>query len=240
MSNISEVHISGVALSHLLSPLTALPSASRKTYALYGHYGIRECDSDTTEKSPLVEAVVRVVAPADAVQPENTQFIGFASLRKSSPHKLSYQDMKLLRDTGPARMAVQGILQPYPAFLLLATVPLETHSTKSTRKVEYSVFGSSSNTSKAAPTYTADKAIPLKVDNMVDSFSPFVRLGDLGIHGYISKDDQVEEQKSPSVSELKFLSSLCRLEEATEEKDNLLKRIHELEKILTNSRDTRM
>ncbi|CBH09006.1 hypothetical protein, conserved [Trypanosoma brucei gambiense DAL972] len=228
MKHVSEMFIPGMTLSHLVSPLLSMPTATNRFYALYGHYSVREGDSDATESSLIVEAVVRVVLPLHAAPPEETKFIGFASVKKSSPHKLSYEETRLLRgDTEPAESFLQKSDRSYPMLLLLVTTPLEVPVAKSTKKVEYSVFEC-----KTGSADFSEKVIPLKVDNMVDSFSAFVRLSNLGSHALVRKQSSPPTQSSPSANELSFQSSISQLEVASAKRQTLLKRLTEVERLL--------
>ncbi|ORC88898.1 uncharacterized protein TM35_000141090 [Trypanosoma theileri] len=225
-----EVHISGVTFSYLVSSLLGSNPTVKHQYSLFGNCDIREDDSDEAESTKIIEVVLTTVLPAGVPAPKGPAFLGYASARRCGPHKLSYDDTKFLLE-GTSQLDITHEDGPFrcPCFLLLLTISSGISSVNGTIKVEYSIFqGVGSEYSNL----TNKNAIPLVIDNMVDSLSGFVRLASLGSHGSRPKSNSFSLRNSPQTVGETFRCSLAELERASNKEYELLQRIMNLEKKL--------
>ncbi|KAG8342816.1 hypothetical protein TRVL_06352 [Trypanosoma vivax] len=231
MSDIAELYMSGIVLSSLISPLLSTENGKGRVRALYGRYELREGDTDTAECTERVEAVVTAVLPLDEAPPNDFSFMGLASTRKCSPHKLSFNETKLLTGGMHEIALTKGRSNDaFPLLLLLVTTAPDSISSISTKKVEYSAFQSKRDLPTSYSSLTARKAIPLRIDNLVDSLSGFIRLSSFWRHSpTIEGTQSCGEIKRPSAES--FQSLLTEVEKASKRKQELLQRVFELERL---------
>ncbi|EKG00631.1 hypothetical protein TCSYLVIO_008418 [Trypanosoma cruzi] len=232
-----EVHISGVTFSYLVSSVLSLCGATKRNYNLFGHYEVREGDTDNTENLSVLEAVVTTVLPLGVLPPEGATFLGYASVRRFGPHKLSFEDTRfLLGKKNLFDTQSEKFSSSYPLLLLLVTSHPDASSSTGTNTLEYSVIQSVYPFDSAKYSFTNKNVVPLKVDNMVDSLSGFISISSLGCHNPSDKLRLPFFVNRPRVAEVTFEHSVSEMEDASRKIQVLFQRLTDLKRVLSEKK----
>ncbi|EKF28936.1 hypothetical protein MOQ_007297 [Trypanosoma cruzi marinkellei] len=229
-----EVHISGVTFSYLVSSVLTLCGAAKRNYSLFGHYEVRESDTDNTENLSVLEAVVNTVLPLGVLPPEGATFLGYVSARRFGPHKLSFEDTKFLlgkKDLFDTQS--EKVSSSYPVLLLLVTAHPDASPSNGTSKLEYSVIQSVLPFDSSKCSITNKNVVPLKVNNMVDSLSGFISIGSLGCHNPSDKLHLPFFVNPSRVVEVTFEHSVSEIEDASRKLQVLFQRLTDLKRVLS-------
>ncbi|RNF07118.1 uncharacterized protein Tco025E_07437 [Trypanosoma conorhini] len=232
-----EVHISGATFSHIVSSVLSLRAATKRNYALFGHYELGESDTDTTENSTLLQIAVTTIVPLEVPPPPGAVFLGYVSARKCAPHKLSFEDTRLLLgENNEVDSRRESGVSAYPLLLLLVTASPDSSPTNGTSKLDYSVFRSMCPADSGKSLLTNKNVIPLKVDNMIDSLSGFLSISCLGCHNPSDGLRFPSCRNCSVVAEAAFEQSVSTLKDASSKLQLLLQRLTDMEKALSGKK----
>ncbi|CAD2215124.1 hypothetical protein AGDE_09839 [Angomonas deanei] len=217
----NEAYISGMTMSQFISAAYACVPARKYVFDLFGYYDKKTVVTDISEETEKLEVIITGALPQSPnPQPiENSKHIGYLSISKSPVHKLSYRDSQLLHKKNTESTRV---------ILLFITVEPHTSKTVGTSKVDFTVF-------QTGPTDTAaPRALPLKIDNIVNPLVGFTKIADL----YRRNETILFEKKkstTPSETFPSFDRALNVVTAKVSEKYQLIDQILALQQILDES-----